>query len=162
VEGAGTVHKSVAYALSRPASTLCYFCQTIRVVGFVSPELRHLALQNPSNAARVLLSNYRREYGRQGADAWLEHFVKAHAACVANFPEARQPYALKNYGARYCLGQTAQVIAVHTIALKLWAEDKRARPYGVFLEAACKACGFDIDLLPENDLMALWQEDAST
>lgn len=105
---------------------------------------------HPLGEARLRLARYHSKYGLQDAASWIEHFGEAHAACVATFPENRQPYALQGYGASYCYGQTAQVIAAHTVALELWARDKRARPYGVFLEAACKACGLDVNMLPKT------------
>ena len=124
---------------------------------FGSTNLEHLALKNLSNAARVRLSAYRREYGKQEAEVWLEHFSRAHAACVATFPEDRQSHALKNYDRRYCQGQAAQVIAAHTLALELWTVHRRHKTgtgYGRCLEAACKACGVDVATLPENKVAA--------
>ncbi len=109
---------------------------------------------HPLGDARLRLARYRSQCGPQDAATWLEHFSKAHAACVATFSETRQPYALQGYGASYCYGQTAQVIAAHTVALELWAQDKRVRPYGVFLEAACKACRLDVNSLPKNGVKA--------
>lgn len=109
---------------------------------------------HPLGDARLRLARYRSKYGPQDAASWLEHFGKAHAACVATFPEDRQPYVLQGYGASYCFGQTAQVIAAHTVTLELWVQDRRARPYGVFLEAACKACRLDVNSLPENEVTA--------
>lgn len=104
----------------------------------------------PEIEAGHLLTDIRCHHGPQTAEAWLQHFDKAHAAAVATFPSDRQSCALIGYRARYCEGQVAQVIAVHTLALLLWAADDRVRPFGVMLEAACEACGLDSASLPRE------------
>ena len=104
--------------------------------------------ENASNR----LAQYEAIFGKQSADQWLSHFDRAHAACVATFPAERQEHALKHYRAHYCEGQPARVIAAHTLSLELWQYERnesRLTSHGKCLEAACKACGIDIDALPQ-------------
>ena len=97
------------------------------------------------------------KHGTLGPQEWLELCRQAHATCVATFPQERRHNALRGYIERYCEGQNTAVISAHTLALWLWAKERstgRGTPNGACLEAACKACGVDVDRLPENEAQA--------
>ena len=111
-------------------------------------RFQQLVLNAPSNAARKVLTRYRKQYGKMYPDAWLEHFDRVHAIAIDTFPTERQERALRDYRQHCVEGQASQAIAAHTIALELWAMHRRAdtgRPFGAMLEAACRAVGLRID-----------------
>lgn len=116
-------------------------------VGFVSSLLARFRengrLESLTAAAAELLSHYHRH--APTAQKWLEHFDDALEAIRATFPPDRRPHALKHYKSSYIDGRPAELVAAHTVALKLWAADERRHPNGYFLDAAFTAVGLDTD-----------------
>ena len=81
---------------------------------------------------------------------WLALAEAARLEAVATFPAEKRDTALKSYVVNFCKGRPAELIAAHTVALKLWARRRPSVPIGHCQDAACNALELEADSLILN------------